>query len=87
MLPMAVDDITSFGAVSGAKTEDLPEGDANQAMQAVVRIWKPKNTTKKHEFEVKFNNSKLLEVSKPPDKWFQVLAGIVIILELDFGIK
>jgi hypothetical protein len=26
-------------------------------------------------------------VNKPPDTWFQVLAGIVIRLKLDFGIK
>jgi hypothetical protein len=55
-------------------------------MPAMARIRKPQNTTKKHELEDEFNNSKLLEVSKPPDEWFQNLAGIVIRLKLDFGI-
>jgi hypothetical protein len=77
MLLMAVDDKTSFGAVSGSKTEDLPEGDANKALLAMVRIWKSKNRTKKHELEDEFSNSKLLEVSKPPDEWFQTLGGMV----------
>jgi hypothetical protein len=56
-------------------------------IQTMVRIWKPKNTTKKHEPEAEFNGCKLTEVHKPPDEWFQVLAGIVIRLNLDFGIK
>jgi UDP-galactopyranose mutase len=55
-------------------------------MLAMVRIWKPKNTTKKHELDNKFNNSKLLEFSKTSDKWFQTLAGIVIRPKLDFSI-
>jgi hypothetical protein len=78
MLLMVVDDETSFGAVSGAKTEDLPEGDAEKAKLAIVRTWKAKNTTKKYELKDTFSNSKLLEVTQPPDKWFQSLAGIVI---------
>ena len=83
---MAVDDKTSFVAVSGAKTEDLPEGDAEKAMLAMIRIWKPENTTKKHSLEDEFSNSKLVEVSQPPDKWFQSLDRIVMRLNLDFGI-
>jgi hypothetical protein len=71
---LAIEDKTSFGAVDGDKTEDLPEGDTYQAIQAMVRIWKPKNTTKKHELEAEFNISKLTEVNKPADEWFQHLA-------------
>jgi hypothetical protein len=40
----------------------------------------PRNTSSK-------KSGKLSEVNKPPDKWFQVLAGIVIRLKLDFDIK
>jgi hypothetical protein len=86
MLLMALDDETSCGAVSGPNTEDLPEGDTNKAMLAMVGLWKLQSTTEKHKLEDEFNNSKLLEVSKSPDKWFQTLAGIVIRLKLDFGI-
>jgi hypothetical protein len=87
MLLMAVEDETSFVAVDGAKTEDLPEGDAYQAIEAMISIWKLKNTTKKHELEDEFNMCKLSEVNKPPDEWIQVLAGIVVRLKLDVGIK
>jgi hypothetical protein len=86
MLLMAVDNETSFGAVSGAKKEDLPEGDTEKAKLAMVRIWKPKNTTKKHSLEDEFSNSKLVEVSQPPNKWFQYLDGKDMRLDLDFGI-
>ena len=87
MLLMAVDDKTSFGAVSGSKTTDLPNGDAEKAMKAMIRIWKPKNSTKKYSLEDEFNNSKLVDVSQAPDKWFQSLDGIVMRLEQDFQVK
>ena len=87
MLLMAVDDETSFGAVSGSKTTDLPNGDAEKAMKAMIRIWKPKKSTKKYSLEDEFNNSKLVDVSQAPDKWFQSLDGIVMRLEQDFQVK
>jgi hypothetical protein len=86
MLLLVVEDETSVGAVDKALTENLPKGDACMALLVLVRIWKPKNTTKQHELENKFNNSKHMDVDKPPDKWFQHLTGIVVRLQMDFKV-
>ena len=76
MLNMAVSDSVSFGAVYNAQTNELPDGDAAQALANLDKIYKSKSSAKKNELEQSFNDCKLIKEEKNPDEFFSSLINL-----------
>ena len=83
-LHLCVKDPVSFGAIYNAMTDELPDGDAHQAWENLMTIFKPVSSAQKHELEQAFNQSSLLKEQKNPDEWFAELEKIRLQLKLDF---
>ena len=87
MLNMAVSDSVSFGAVYNAQTNELPDGDAAQALANLDKIYKSKSSAKKNELEQSFNDCKLIKEEKNPDEFFADLDKIRLQLQIDYDLK
>ena len=70
------DDPVSFGIVDEAKTEELPDGDANLAWRNLKKKYEPDTGTEKVRLKYKYSTMSLKSAKEDPDIWITELEVI-----------